>query len=100
MKDKTEDTSTASVATPPTGGSKFKGIKPNSGTSTFDLPSDVFRRFSPGRMKFERWSKFLDLKDEVQNELYQYAKENNGKNKIVLRCSETGALRIIRSRAV
>ena len=94
-------TSTASVALPPTGGSKFKGIPPNGKNySMFDLPSEVFRRFSPGRAKFERWSKFLDLNDEKQNELYLFAKKNPSKKKIILRDSETGALMMIRPRAV
>jgi len=94
-------TSTASVALPPTGGPKFKGIPPHGKNySMFDLPSDVFRRFSPGRAKFERWSKFLDLNDEKQNELYLFAKKNPGKKKIILRDSETGAMMMIRPRAV
>ena len=92
-------TSTGSVATPPTGGPKFKGIKPSgSKQSIFDLPSDVFRRFMPGRSKVERWSKFLDLNDEKQNELYQFAKNRDGKTKIVLRDAETGAMKMIRAR--
>lgn len=94
-------TSTASVALPPTGGPKFKGISPHGKNySMFDLPSDVFRRFSPGRAKFERWSKFLDLNDEKQNELYLFAKKNPYKKKIILRDSDTGALMMIRPRAV
>ena len=92
-------TSTASVATPPTGGAKFKGIKPRGAKqSIFDLPSEVFRRFLPGRVKFERWSKFLDLKDEKQNELYLFAKNRDGNTKIVLRDAETGAMKMIRAR--
>jgi hypothetical protein len=92
-------TSTGSVATPPTGGSKFKGIKPNGKDySMFDLPTDVFRRFSPGRAKFERWSKYLDLNDEKQNELYQFASKNSSRKKIILRDSETGAMMMIRQR--
>jgi len=63
----------------------------------FDVPSDVFRRFQKGRMKFERWSKFLDLTDEDQKKIYDYAKKNRNAV-VVLRDSTTGALRAIRRR--
>lgn len=64
----------------------------------FDVPSEVFRRFSTGRNKFERWSKYLNLQDEKQFEIYKYATRNRGAT-IVLRDEETGALRAIRRKA-
>lgn len=64
----------------------------------FDVPSDVFRRFSTGRNKFERWSKYLNLQDEKQFEIYKYAVRNRNAT-IVLRDEETGALRSIRRKA-
>lgn len=89
-----EDTSTANVAMPPsnypTHGNNWK---------MFTVPPQIFRRFETGRNKFERWSKYLDLTDDTQTELYNYAK-NNRKNTIVLQCAESGALRSIRRRAM
>lgn len=61
----------------------------------FNVPSDVFRRFETGRNKFERWSKYLDVNDENQAEILNYAK-NQPKNIIVLRDSTNGVLRQIR----
>ena len=64
----------------------------------FDVPSDVFRRFQTGRNKFERWSKYLNLQDEAQFEIYKYAIRNRNAT-IILRDEETGALRSIRRKA-
>ena len=64
----------------------------------FDVPSDVFRKFAAGRNKFERWSKYLNLADENQKAIYDYAKKNRD-SLIVLRNSDTGALRAIRRKA-
>lgn len=64
----------------------------------FDVPSDVFRRFQKGRVKFERWSKYLNLEDEDQRKVYDYARKNRNAV-VVLRDSTTGALRAIRQRA-
>jgi len=64
----------------------------------FTVPSDVFRRFSTGRNKFERWSKYLNLQDEAQFEIYKYAVRNCDAT-IILRDEETGALRSIRRKA-
>jgi len=64
----------------------------------FDVSSEVFRRFSTGRNKFERWSKYLNLQDEKQFEIYKYATRNRDAT-IILRDEETGALRSIRRKA-
>lgn len=91
---KNEDTTTANVATPPSD-------YPRSGATwrLFDVPTDVFRRFETGRNRFERWGKYLDMQDEEQSALYDYAKKNRG-HTIVLRDSSSGALRSIRKRAM
>jgi hypothetical protein len=64
----------------------------------FDVPSDIFRRFETGRNKFERWKKYLNLEDENQKNIYNYAKRKPG-NTIILRDETTGALRSIRRRS-
>jgi hypothetical protein len=64
----------------------------------FNVPPDTFRKFATGRNKFERWSKYLNLQDENQKAVYDYAKKNRDAT-IVLRCSDTGALRAIRRKA-
>lgn len=65
----------------------------------FDLETETFRKFEKGKMKFERWSKFLDLKNENHKAIYDYAYSNRGRDHtIVIRDSNTGALRAIRRR--
>lgn len=64
----------------------------------FSVPSDIFRRFDTGRNKFERWKRYLNLEDENQRDIYNYAKRRPG-NTIILRDETTGALRAIRRRA-
>ena len=64
----------------------------------FDVSSDVFRRFQTGRNKFERWSKFLNLEDSNQKAIYDYAIRNRDAT-VILRDSETGAMRAIRPRS-
>lgn len=84
-------TGSVAIADRPLGASKKK-------YKDFDVPSDVFRRFSTGRNKFERWSKYLNLQDEKQFEIYKYAVRNRNAT-IILRDEETGALRSIRRKA-
>jgi hypothetical protein len=65
----------------------------------FDLETETFRKFEKGKMKFERWSRFLDLKNENHKAIYDYAYSNRGRDHtIVIRDSNTGALRAIRRR--
>lgn len=91
---KNEEVVTGDVAMPPSD-------YPKSGATwrLFNVPSDIFRRFETGRNKFERWSKYLNMEDEEQQALYNYAKKN-GRHTIVLRDSMSGALRSIRKRAM
>lgn len=63
----------------------------------FDVDSPTFNRFSVGRIKFERWSRFLNLQDETHAAIHKYARRNPHAI-IVLRDSVTGALRAIRRR--
>ena len=89
-------TSAASVGV----GSVGIGFDPKLGKKgkQFDVSTDVFRRFSTGRNKFERWNKFLDLNDENQKAIYDYATKNRGAS-VILRDSETGAIRAIRPKS-
>jgi len=64
----------------------------------FDVDEAVFNKFQKGRVRFERWSRFLDMNDEVQRGIYEYAKKNRS-GVIILRNSANGALRAIRRRA-
>jgi len=62
---------------------------------TFKVSDDCFHKFRHGKTKFERWSKYLDLKDESQKRIYDWAKRNY-KGVIVLQNATTGAVRGIR----
>ena len=84
-------TGSVAIADRPLGASKKK-------YKDFNVSSEVFRRFSTGRNKFERWSKYLNLQDEAQFEIYKYAVRNFDAT-IILRDEETGALRSIRRKA-
>lgn len=64
----------------------------------FDVTTDVFRKFNTGRNKFERWAKYLDMSEEGQKCIYDYAKKKP-KNTIVLRDETTGAMRAIRRKS-
>jgi len=61
----------------------------------FTVCSETFRKFETGRFKFERWAKYLNLQDETEKAVYDFATANRKKT-VVLQCSETGALRAIR----
>ena len=65
---------------------------------TFDVEPELFRKFQTGRVKFERWSKYLDMNNENHKTIYDFAKKNHG-HVIVLRDSNSGALRAIRRRS-
>lgn len=64
----------------------------------FDVDTGCFEKFRSGRKKFERWARFLNMDDETHKSIYDYASKHS-KNTIVLRCSQTGALRAIRRRS-
>lgn len=57
----------------------------------FDVSMETFMKFQTGRMKYERWSKFIN---EDERGIVDYY--NRNKNAvIVLRNSENGALRAL-----
>ena len=64
----------------------------------FDVEPEVFKKFETGRVKFERWSRYLDMNNENHKQIHEYARKN-GKHVIILRNSENGALRAIRRRS-
>jgi hypothetical protein len=85
----------ANIDTTPTKPPKDHFKRSSDSWKMFDVNSDTFRKFESGRCRFERWSKYLDVNDASQKEIYDYAKKNP-KNTIVLRDSSSGVLRQIR----
>jgi|TARA_B110000285_G_scaffold235060_1_gene314487 hypothetical protein len=86
-----EDMSTASDIDMNPTGKKVKKKK----YGNFDVSDEVFHKFSKGKTKFERWSKYLDLTDESQKKIYDWAKKNHN-GAIILRNSTTGVVRGVR----
>jgi len=103
MKSKTEDMSTSSgVSLPPTGNRPHDNrdsMIRRKNFAQFDVSSDTFRKFETGRNKFERWSNYLNLQDDAEKAIYDYAMKNRD-HTIVLRNGDTGAMRSIRRRAL
>ena len=62
------------------------------------ISDETFNRFNTGRTRFERWSKYLNLQDDVEKSIYDFHRKNSGAT-IYLRNEKTGALRAIRPRA-
>ena len=79
----------------PTGRPKKKKIKEARKYETCKVTDDCFNKFRNGKTKFERWSKYLDLGDESQKKIYDWARRNH-KGVIVLQNATTGAVRGIR----
>ena len=102
---KDEDTMTAAGAGipqdtknagPPTWEMKRrKKLKENRKCETFKVSDDCFHKFRNGKTKFERWSKYLDLKDESQKKIYDFARRHHRGN-IILQNATTGQVRGIR----
>ena len=80
------------MAMPPDMGPKKKRKRK---TETFSVSDDCFHMFRRGKTKFERWSKYLDLTDESQKKIYDWAKRHHN-GTIILKNSITGAIRGIR----
>lgn len=64
-------------------------------TALFRVTPEVFKRFSKGKKKFERWSKYLNTEDEAEASIYSFARKNPD-GMIILQCDETGAQKGIR----
>jgi len=91
MKQEKEQVTTSAVALDPVKPMKSKKRK----YKDFDVPTEVFQRFQTGRNKFERWARYLDLTDDDQKKIYDYARKNRD-SVLVLRDATNGALRAIR----
>ena len=62
---------------------------------TYNVEPKLFDKFRRGKKKYEKWSKYLDLEDEVQQGIYKTAMKNP-KGIMVMKNSETGEVRAIR----
>ena len=92
MINDTTTTSAVAIADRPLGAKKKKKKQ------EFIVSDETFNRFNTGRTKFERWSKYLNLQDEAEKNIYDYYRKNSDAT-IYLRNEKTGALRAIRPRA-
>ena len=61
----------------------------------FNVSDDCFHKFRNGKIKVERWSRYLDLTDETQKKIYDWAKRHHN-GTIILKNSVTGQVRGIR----
>ena len=61
----------------------------------FNVSDDCFHKFRNGKIKFERWSRYLDLEDASQKKIYDWAKRHHN-GSIILQNSVTGQVRGIR----
>ena len=66
-----EDTNVASVDMNVTGKPKKRKCE------TFSVSDDCFHKFSNGKKKFERWSKYLDLTDASQKNYDENPRRKN-----------------------
>ena len=62
---------------------------------TFSFSDDCFHKFRNGKTKFERWSKYLDLTDDSQKKVYDWARRHHN-GSIILKNSQTGQVRGVR----
>ena len=92
MINDTTTTAAVAIADRPLGAKKKKKKQ------EFIVSDETFNRFNTGRTKFERWSKYLNLHDEAEKNIYDYYRKNSDAT-IYLRNEKTGALRAIRPRA-
>lgn len=64
----------------------------------FTVNDDIFRRFKNGKSKYRQWNEYLNLEDEGQRAIYDYARKNpkgiivlkNGKEMKAIRFNRNG----------
>lgn len=64
----------------------------------FVVNDEVYNRFGGGKAKFRKWSEYLNLEDDGQRQIYEFAKKNpngviilhNGKNTKAIRFNRQG----------
>lgn len=59
----------------------------------FVVNDDVFRRFGDGKVKFRRWSEYLNLEDDGQKQIYNFAKRNPNGVIVLQNGKETKSIR-------
>ena len=62
---------------------------------TFSVSPQVFDMFRRGKKKFEKWSKYLNLEDESQRAIYNWAIKNHT-GVMILQNAVTGEIRAVR----
>jgi hypothetical protein len=62
---------------------------------TFVVPTSIFQNFDRNRKKYQRWSTMLDLKDEAQLQIADFARKHRN-SIIILQDASTGARRAVK----
>lgn len=62
----------------------------------FVVNDDVYKRFTNGKAKFRKWSEYLNLEDEGQQQIYKFAKKNPNGVIILQNGKDTKAIRFNR----
>ena len=65
---------------------------------SFAVNDDIFRRFKSGKSKYRKWSEYLNLEDEGEQAIYNWARKNpkgiivlkNGKEIKAIRFNRNG----------
>jgi hypothetical protein len=60
----------------------------------FEVTNETFVKFKPGSSVFEQWSTYLNLENESEKSIYEYAKTNKNYT-IVLKNRKNGSLKSI-----
>lgn len=66
------------------------------GLEVFKVSDSVFENFKNGKNRYHKWNRYLDEDDDECSKMYEYAKNNPGKNFVVQ--NKTGAMYYVRSK--
>lgn len=64
--------------------------------ASFNVSPEVINRFQNGKKKYKKWSEYLNLQDEVENEIYKFARRNPKAVIVLKNGDQTKAIRFNR----
>lgn len=87
-----EFTGTTSVAG--AGDDGIVPVYPKKKRKVFDVPDHIFKRLAPGKMKYERWAKYLSTFEEYERQIFEYIKSNRN-HEVILRNQVSGEAKLV-----